>query len=97
MGTTTPIASKKSSPVNYIEDGTTDGYYINEKCFGTYIHGILDNANVIEHILAPYTDKLSEKPFDLDSFKNEQYDKLANHLRQHINIDLLYQILKQKD
>ncbi len=97
MGSTSPIEGTKSKPVNHTEEGQTDGYYVDNKCFGTYIHGILDNSNVIEHILAPYTDKLNEEPLDLAQFKEEQYDKLADHVRQHVNMDLLYKILKQED
>lgn len=97
MGSTRPIEGTKSKPVNHTEEGQTDGYYVDNKCFGTYIHGILDNSNVIEHILAPYTDKLNEEPLDLAQFKEEQYDKLADHVRQHVNMDLLYKILKQED
>ncbi|HJD93177.1 cobyric acid synthase [Bacteroides coprosuis] len=97
MGSTRPIEGTKSKPVNHTEEGQTDGYYVDNKCFGTYIHGILDNSNVIEHILAPYTDKMNEEPLDLAQFKEEQYDKLADHVRQHVNMDLLYKILKQED
>ena len=35
--------------------------------------------------------------FDYKTFKDEQYDKLADHVRQHVNIDLLYQILTNND
>jgi adenosylcobyric acid synthase len=35
--------------------------------------------------------------FDYHSFKEQQYDLLAAHVRQYINLDLLYQILQKND
>ncbi len=74
--------------------GKTDGYFLNNKCFGTYIHGILDNGVVVDHLLAPYAAKLSDTPFDFKAFKEEQYNKLADHVRKHVNMDLVYKIMK---
>jgi len=34
--------TKDNNPVNYLLDGKTDGFMLNEKCFGTYMHGILE-------------------------------------------------------
>jgi adenosylcobyric acid synthase len=34
-----------------METGRADGYYLNDKTWGTYIHGIFDNASVIERVL----------------------------------------------
>lgn len=96
MGTTRPTNGANSSPVNIMDNDNTDGYYLNDKCFGTYIHGILDNSVVIEHLLSPYTDKLSDKPFNFKDFKEQQYDKLADHVRSHVNMDLVYQIMSEK-
>lgn len=94
MGITTPMNDNPVSPLNQLTDNTTDGYLLNNKCFGTYIHGILDNAEVIDYLLEPYADKLTEQPFDYAAFKEQQYDKLAEHIRQHVNVELVYQLLK---
>lgn len=93
MGTTAPIKDVKSSPLNYLADKREDGYFINERCFGTYIHGILDNQAVIDYMLAPYADKLSDKTFDYKAFKEEQYNKLADHVRSHVNMEMIYRIM----
>ncbi len=97
MGTTVPVKGAVPSALNTLEDKTTDGYYIHSKCFGSYIHGILDNQVVIDYILAPYAGKLSDKPFDYKAFKEEQYDKLANHIRNHVNMDSVYKIMGAYD
>lgn len=94
MGRTTPVTSASPSPFATLEDGTTDGYWRDERCMGTYLHGILDNTQFTERLLWPFKDK-NEKttPFDYTAYKNEQYDLLAQHVRKHVDIDRLYQIL----
>ena len=69
----------------------------NGHCIGTYIHGFLDNAPVIETLLAPFADRLTAKakPFDYAVFKEEQYDRLANHVRQHLDLQRLYEIIQR--
>lgn len=93
MGATIPVEDTSLSPLNTLEDSRTDGYFLNEKCFGTYIHGILDNGAVIDYLLAPYIGKLSDTPFDFKAFKEEQYNKLADHVRSHVDMELVYRII----
>ena len=99
MGTTIPTHDAPVSPLNLLEDGRTDGYYVNRTCMGTYIHGILDNPAFIDFLLEPFADKLADAgtAFDYQQFKEEQYDKLADHVRRHINLPLIYQILTTHD
>jgi len=70
-----------------------------DHCIGTYIHGFLDNAPVIEHLLkgTMKSERVeSEKRRELSpaEFKEEQYDKLADHLRRYVDIPRLYELLK---
>ena len=67
-----------------------------DHCIGTYIHGFLDNAPVIDYLLK---DKATgEAPVQgYADFKEQQYDLLADHVRKHLNMDLLYQILQGHD
>ena len=99
MGTTIPTHDVPVTPLNLLEDGRTDGYYVNRTCMGTYIHGILDNPAFIDFLLEPFADKLADTgtAFDYQQFKEEQYDKLADHVRRHINLPLIYQILTTHD
>ena len=93
---TTPVSSgpaNPESPLNYFPDGHTDGYFLNQKCWGTYLHGILDNTSVINELIAPYTDQPG-RHFDYRLYKEQQYDKLAALLRQHLAIDKIYSTLK---
>lgn len=95
MGSTVPIEGTSASPLNMLEDGLCDGYIVDSTCMGTYIHGILDNPEFIDFLLKPFAGKLSEtaEAFNYQQFKEEQYDKLAEHVRQHVDMSLIYKIL----
>lgn len=97
MGETRPAPGTTASPLNKLEDGNEDGYFVSPKCMGSYIHGILDNQVFIDYLLEPYTDKLGRTVVDYQTYKEEQYDKLAEHVRSHLNLPLLYQIMSEND
>jgi adenosylcobyric acid synthase len=85
--------TKEQSPVAILSDGRKDGYYESNKVWGSYLHGILDNEAVIEDLLAPYAAGISAKPFDFQSFKEQQYDRLADLIRENIDMELIYKSL----
>ena len=108
---TTMTAEKKTEQVTFLFEGQTcQGYEIHQgvsdtreqivqtdHCIGTYIHGFLDNAPVIEHLLSNHTSHLSPLTSHLTSyadFKQQQYDKLAAHVCQYVDMERIYQILQ---
>ena len=95
MGETHPFGDAPHSPLLHLGNGREDGYLVDAKCMGTYVHGILDNTPFVEFLLAPFAEKmaLAGKPFDYHAFKEEQYDKLAAHVRQHVDMERIYKIL----
>ncbi|WP_281644016.1 cobyric acid synthase [Bacteroides zoogleoformans] len=97
MGETLPVEGAWASPLNLLEDGTSDGYFVDDTCMGTYVHGILDNPEFIDFLLHRFAGKLSAtaRTFDYPKFKEEQYDKLADHVRRHVNMPLVYKILTE--
>lgn len=99
MGDTRPVGGAKPQPLCMFLDGHPDGYYVDGTCMGTYIHGILDNTEFINFLLRPFAKKIGEagKDFDYHAFKEQQYDKLADHLRRYVDIDLVYKILTSDD
>lgn len=97
MGVTSPIDDSAPSPLNFFDDGREDGYFVDHTCMGTYVHGILDNPAVIDYLLTPFAARLTETAFDYQAFKEEQYDKLAAHVRSHVNLPLIYEILQAHD
>lgn len=98
MGETRPVPGVSVVPLNRLEDGGEDGCFVNQKCMGSYIHGILDNQAFIDYLLEPYAEKLEcHTVLDYRTYKEEQYDKLAEHVRSHLNLPLLYQIMSGND
>ena len=94
MGVTTTDEGEPAAPLACLADGTKDGYMLNNRCMGTYLHGILDNQPFIDFLLAPYIEKEKARSFfDYRVFKEKQYNKLAAHVRAHVNMPLLYNIL----
>ena len=107
---TTITAEKTTQQVTFQFEGhTCQGYEIHQgvsdtkeailqtdHCIGTYIHGFLDNAPVIEYLL-------KEKAIDATlvqsyaDFKEQQYDKLTEHVRQYVDMERIYQILTTHD
>ena len=63
-----------------------------DHCIGTYIHGFLDNAPVIDYLLKDKV-KGSAPVQSFADFKEEQYNRLAAHVRQHVDMQKLYGIL----
>ena len=109
---TTMGASKTTRQVTFQFEGQTcQGYEIHQgvsdtseailqtdHCIGTYIHGFLDNAPVIEHILSKHVNQQSpQSSQSYADFKEQQYDKLAAHVRQHVDMERIYQILSNND
>ena len=99
MGDTSVFGDADYHPLTTTEDGKDGGYMVNEKCMGTYIHGILDNESFIDLLLRPFADKIEAKgkTFDYHSFKEEQYDLLADHVRKYVDMSRIYEILKSDD
>lgn len=99
MGRTTPIGQDAScAPLAQLEDGREDGCWISDRCMGTYLHGILDNPSFVDYLLQPFANRLADKNgeiLDYDTYKQEQYDRLADHLRNHIDMSLLYQLAQR--
>ncbi len=96
QGETTPMGDAQPAPLLHLNDGRDDGYVVDDKCMGTYVHGILDNAPFVDMLLKPFADKIAQAatPLDYSAYKQEQYDLLARHVRRHVDMDKLYQILQ---
>jgi adenosylcobyric acid synthase len=98
MGETRPFGDAKPRPLTHLDDGTADGYVADDKCMGTYLHGILDNALFVDYLLRPYGEKIEQgaSPSDYVVFKEQQYNKLADHVRYHVDMERIYSILRDE-
>lgn len=68
--------------------------------YGTYIHGIFDKENVSRTVVSALLkekglDFSSVRAFDINEFKQSQYDILADSLRKSLDMDLIYKILNE--
>jgi adenosylcobyric acid synthase len=83
-------------PLAIMEDGTPEGCFINQKCMGCYLHGILDNPAFTDFLLEPFKGKTEAGATteDYTAFKQRQYDLLSGHLRKHLDMNLLYNIIR---
>ena len=99
MGETRPFGEAKASPLLHLSDGRPDGYLVNDKCMGTYVHGILDNAPFVNFLLRPYAEKIEQgtRPFNYQVFKEEQYNRLADYVRHHVDMERIYKIIKNEE
>ena len=77
---------------------TTEQILIHENCIGTYIHGILDNQPVIDYLLKPFKKQNTMSDVQsIEDFKQQQYDRLAGHVRKHVDMKQIYKILSGND
>ena len=98
QGISVETGDSESKSFASLADGTKDGCWKNHHCMGTYLHGILDNQSFVDYLLEPFAEKVKQHTvFDYTAFKEEQYDKLAALIRSHVNIPLLYKIMKRDD
>lgn len=78
-----------------------EGNIIHENnVYGTYIHGVFDKEEialaVVKALLAAKGLDFSDvKAFDVDTYKQEQYDLLAAGLRKALDMDLIYSLIKE--
>ena len=93
MGRTTLLGNAPESPVARLEDGRLDGYYLDNRCWGSYMHGILDNPVVLDNLAEGFNKEADATPFDYAAFKEEQYEKLADLVRQHVDMEYIYSTL----
>ena len=71
---------------------------MNENIYGSYVHGLFDKgiiANTMVQALAEKKGiKIENGEFeDYQTFKDKQYDKLADTLRMYLNMEEIYEML----
>ena len=89
VGETTVSSDKKDDAV--VELGNV---------YGTYIHGIFDQkviASAIVDALAKKKNVSIDKNaiMDYSSYKEQEYDRMADILREHLNMGEIYAMLRE--
>ena len=67
--------------------------------YGTYIHGIFDSEETAKAVVSSLMERKgldfeSIAAVDMKAFKESQYDKLADIMRESLDMDLIYDILE---
>ncbi|MBQ8039124.1 MAG: cobyric acid synthase [Lachnospiraceae bacterium] len=74
----------------------------NENIYGSYVHGLFDEGNVAKVMIQALAEKkgirIENGEFeDYQTFKNKQYDKLADTLRMYLNMEEIYEMLGESN
>ena len=92
------VTEKLGQKVNY-QVGS-----VNKECnvFGTYLHGIFDDIDFTRTILNNIRKMKNLEPIESNvksfkEFKNQQYDKLADYLREHLDMEKIYEIMSESN
>jgi adenosylcobyric acid synthase len=97
LGSTTAlleISERNGRPVR-VQDGlvSEDG-----RVWGTYLHGLFDNDGLRHRLISRFSKSedlvpTKERLRSFQHWKEEQYNKLASHLRKHLDISRIYKII----
>ena len=106
MGRTETIENKQQAAFLHISPQFSeqkeiypDGY-VRNMAAGTYVHGIFDHGEIKERLVTALAKRKgiswqAVQPVDYREFKESQYDKLADHLRQSMDMEFIYHCLQE--
>ena len=92
------IDKKLGEEVNYLEVSVNNVGNV----VGTYLHGIFDEIDFTRELLniireKKGLEKLKSNVTSFDEFKQNEYDKLADLLREHLDIQKIYEIMTEHE
>lgn len=96
----TKMSENLKTPIHLVDLDKRDGG-INKQgnIFGTYLHGIFENQNWTEQLLnnLRLQKGLAKRAVgqSYQQLKEAEYDRLAAHVRQHVDLEKIYQIIKE--
>ncbi len=72
----------------------------NQNVYGSYIHGLFDSAEITDEIIALLCrkkgiDPLEMESFDINEYRERQYDILADAVRSGLDMDYIYRIINE--
>ncbi len=103
MGRTEPVEAvtdRSAFPFIILSDGRNGGWVSADgRCFGTYLHGLFDNVEWTEYFLGCTAAARKKTPpkmaEDVISYKERQYDELADLVRCSLDMDAIYRIMNE--
>ena len=71
-----------------------------ENVYGSYVHGVFDQGSIAEDIVRILAKRKgifweAKEHYDYAAFKELQYDRLADGLRAHMDMEYVYSILRE--
>ncbi len=83
------------------EGGTKEDGICAENIYGTYVHGIFDEGSIASVIVKGLAERKGLTlegglAMDFKDFKETQYDKLADTLRKHLDMDGIYRMINKE-
>lgn len=93
MGATTNLGG--AVPMIELEDGRTDAYMTADgRIWGSYLHGIFDNEQLVFALINDMMEEKGIKPgenhLSIAEYKEIQYNKLADLIRSHLDMEKIY-------
>lgn len=98
MGKTEVLNSDNLTEIETVEGiKKSDGVNV-ENIYGSYVHGIFDKKGIANEIIASLmknkgVEKIKIASMDMEEYKNQQYDKLAEGMRKAIDMKKIYEIM----
>lgn len=82
------------------QSDTTSAVMRNGSVYGSYIHGIFDENGIAEAVIRALCEARGltfdqNAVFDVHAYREAQYDKLADAVRNALDMDLVYRILEE--
>ena len=103
MGSSVPMDERRPFAMLYDQtkenrekaDGISRG-----NVWGSYVHGIFDRPAVLQVIVTALLENKGYagdlvQAFDIESYKEKQYDLLADIIREHLDMEQIYQIIAE--
>nr|WP_297176351.1 cobyric acid synthase [uncultured Agathobaculum sp.] len=101
MGETTRAAGAQPfSTLTHADGAAVEDGCQAENVYGTYLHGVFDAPGVAQKLAQALAARkgvtLGETSPDTAAYKEREYDRLADAVRQALDMDLIYRILEGK-
>lgn len=96
----TEIIAANAQPFLFLEDGRVDGAILRDKSvIGTYFHGIFHNRKFTRELVNEIRrqkgmEELHETVKSDSERREEAYNLLAKHVREHVDMEKVYELIK---
>lgn len=95
MGVTHVLPELAADSATTLDDGSAEGCWLDARCWGTYLHGILDNPTVVQALLEQVRPQTTFAMPEIVAAQEASLDRWAEHLRRHLDLPTLYHALRR--